>query len=330
MFPPLPPPPPPTPATVTGATASLSVLGADPAGESNLTYTWSTTGTPPAAVTFSANGTNAAKNTIATFSKAGTYNFSVAITNALGLTVYSVVTVTVNQTLTGANATISPAAMTVAPGGSTQFGVYGMDQFGDAIATPLSNITWSVYSGGGSHQFQRALHGAGRRQRHRHHSRDHFHRPNTLRQRHAPQRGGLVPGQRHLGHHACRCFRERKGRHALRSGGVRSRRQRQCPESYRRIRFSADGSRQHAKRLHHCRLGQDRHALHLVAHFRLRDRHYRQYVPYPAIPAPAPSALPSPPRAAAANSRSTAPPRWPPAPGSTWPSRSRATRGRST
>ena len=138
------------PATVTGTTTNLHVLGADRTGESNLTYTWSTTGTPPAAVTFSANGTNASKNTVATFSKAGTYNFSVAITNALGLTVTSAVTVTVNQTLTGANATISPAATTVAPGGSTQFNVYGMDQFGDPIATPLSNITWSVYSGGGS------------------------------------------------------------------------------------------------------------------------------------------------------------------------------------
>ncbi len=134
------------PATVTGNTTSLSVLGT---GEPNLTYTWSTTGTPPAAVAFTDNGTNTAKNTIATFSKAGTYNIAVAITNALGLTVYSVVTLTVNQTLTGANATISPAAMTVAPGGSTQFGVYGVDQFGDAMAAPPGNITWSVYSGGG-------------------------------------------------------------------------------------------------------------------------------------------------------------------------------------
>jgi hypothetical protein len=39
------------------------VLGADDAGEANLTHTWATTGTPPAEVTFSANGTNAAKAT---------------------------------------------------------------------------------------------------------------------------------------------------------------------------------------------------------------------------------------------------------------------------
>ena len=139
-----------SPATVTAAAASLSVLGADPAGESNLNYTWSATGTPPAAVTFSANGANDAKNTIATFSKAGAYNLSVAITNALGLTVYSVVTVTVNQTLTGATATVSPVATTVAPGGSTQFGMYGTDQFGDVMAVPPGNTTWSVYSGSGA------------------------------------------------------------------------------------------------------------------------------------------------------------------------------------
>ena len=139
-----------TPSTVTGTTTNLTVLGADQAGESNLTYTWSTTGTPPATVTFSANGTNAAKSSIATFAKAGAYSFKVTITNALGHSINSNVSVTVNQTLTGTNATISPAAMTVAPGSSTQFSVYGMDQFGNSIATPLSNVTWAVYSGVGT------------------------------------------------------------------------------------------------------------------------------------------------------------------------------------
>src|SRR5205823_1549389 len=46
-----------TPNPVTGTTATLSALGTDDAGESNLTYTWTTTGTPPAAVSFSINGT---------------------------------------------------------------------------------------------------------------------------------------------------------------------------------------------------------------------------------------------------------------------------------
>jgi hypothetical protein len=49
------------PNPVTGTTTSLSVLGADDGGEGNLTYTWSTTGTPPAPVSFSVNGTNGAR-----------------------------------------------------------------------------------------------------------------------------------------------------------------------------------------------------------------------------------------------------------------------------
>src|SRR5256885_8950469 len=58
-----------SPGTVTGTTAALTALGADNGGEAGLTYTWSVTGsdpqagTPPAAVDFSANGTNAAKAT---------------------------------------------------------------------------------------------------------------------------------------------------------------------------------------------------------------------------------------------------------------------------
>ena len=71
-----------SPSPVTGTTCNLSVLGADVSGESNLTYTWATTGTPPAAVNFSANGSNAAKNTTATFSKAGNYSFQVTIADA--------------------------------------------------------------------------------------------------------------------------------------------------------------------------------------------------------------------------------------------------------
>ena len=88
------------PASVAATTTNLSVLGADDGGEANLTYTWATTGAPPAAVTFSANGTNAAKNVVATFTKAGSYTFQVTIRDAGGLTVTSSVSVIVTQTLT--------------------------------------------------------------------------------------------------------------------------------------------------------------------------------------------------------------------------------------
>ena len=83
------------PSPVTGTTTTLSVLGADDGGEGNLTYTWATTGTPPAPVKFSANGTNAAKNTTATFTKAGVYNFRVTVTDAGGLSATSSVGLTV-------------------------------------------------------------------------------------------------------------------------------------------------------------------------------------------------------------------------------------------
>src|SRR5439155_1963500 len=59
------------PNPVSGTFTNLSVLGADDGGEAALTYTWSVSG--PFAVSFSANGTNAAKNTIATFSGAGNH-----------------------------------------------------------------------------------------------------------------------------------------------------------------------------------------------------------------------------------------------------------------
>ena len=83
------------PSTVNGTTTSLSVLGADDGGEANLTYTWASAGSPPAAVGFSANASNAAKSTTATFSASGSYTFNVTITDAKGLTAQSTVTVSV-------------------------------------------------------------------------------------------------------------------------------------------------------------------------------------------------------------------------------------------
>src|SRR3989441_9894337 len=89
-----------SPNPVAAKTTNLSVLGADDSGEANLTYTWATTGTPPAAVTFSANGTNAAKNGVATFAKAGSYRFQATTKDQGNLTVTSSGSVTSNQTMT--------------------------------------------------------------------------------------------------------------------------------------------------------------------------------------------------------------------------------------
>lgn len=133
------------PSPVTGMTTALSVLGADDNGESALTYTWATTGTPPASVAFGANGTNAAKSTTATFTKAGSYSFRVTIQDAGNLTATSSVNVTVNATLTAI--TVSPNSATVQPAQIQSFGATAKDQFGATI-NPAPSYTWTVTGGG--------------------------------------------------------------------------------------------------------------------------------------------------------------------------------------
>jgi outer membrane lipoprotein-sorting protein len=134
-----------TPSPATGTTTTLSVLGADDGGEANLTYSWATTGTPPAVVAFSPNGANAAKNTTATFTKAGSYGFQVTIKDAGNLTVTSSVNVTVNQTLTAI--TVSPATASVNTGATQQFTATAKDQF-SANLTTQPTFSWTVSGGG--------------------------------------------------------------------------------------------------------------------------------------------------------------------------------------
>jgi hypothetical protein len=131
----------------TSTTASLSVLGADTEdAESSLTYTWSlksTTGS--SSVTYSSNGTNAAKNTTVTFTAAGTYVFTVKITDSSGLSVTSTVTVTVSQELTAIS--ISPSSVSLDLSESQTFALSGTDQFGKTMALTASSVAWSATAG---------------------------------------------------------------------------------------------------------------------------------------------------------------------------------------
>lgn len=140
-----------SPSPVTGTTTALSVLGADTdgGGESNLTYTWVTTSAPTGVPTpsFSANGTNAAKNITATFHHAGAYTLTVTITDSSGLAVQSSVNVTVNQTLN--SVTVSPAVANLTTGQTQQITATGLDQFGNSM-TAQPSFTWALTSGGGS------------------------------------------------------------------------------------------------------------------------------------------------------------------------------------
>ena len=135
-----------TPNPVTGTTTNLSVLGSDDGGEANLTYTWGTTGVPPASVSISANGTKAAKNTIATFTKDGSYTFQVTIKDAGNLSVTSNVTVTVNQTLT--TIVVAPPSASVQVNGTQAYTANALDQFNAAMSVQPT-FAWTV-SGGGS------------------------------------------------------------------------------------------------------------------------------------------------------------------------------------
>jgi hypothetical protein len=128
-----------------GTAASLSVLAGDDGGESNLTYTWSPAGNAPGPVTFSANGTNPAKNAVAIFSRAGTYDLQVTATDADGGTATASARVTVRQVLTGI--VVSPAAAAVPAGGTQQFTATALDQFGQNLATQ-PGFSWRVSGGG--------------------------------------------------------------------------------------------------------------------------------------------------------------------------------------
>jgi hypothetical protein len=80
---------------VNASSTSLSVLATDNLGEGGLSYAWSASG--PGTVTYlSANGTNSADGVVATFSESGTYTFTVTVTDPVGLSATSNVTVVVN------------------------------------------------------------------------------------------------------------------------------------------------------------------------------------------------------------------------------------------
>ncbi|MCC6124580.1 MAG: hypothetical protein IT426_06445 [Pirellulales bacterium] len=133
------------PNPVPASTAALSVLGADVQGEANLKYTWTATVYPAGAQpTFTANGTNAAKNTTAVFGKAGSYTFQVTIADAVGQSIASSVNVTVDQTLT--SITITPTSAYLSMGGTQQFLAVAKDQFGVQLLS-APTFVWTATAG---------------------------------------------------------------------------------------------------------------------------------------------------------------------------------------
>ncbi len=133
-------------AIITGATADLSVQGADDASVDLLNYTWTATG--PKAVTFKPRNGVTAEQTIATFATIGDYTLIATITDKEGLTVTSSLTVSVTATPT--TATVAPATTAVVnPGASQAFVASIRDQFKAIMSMPPA-ITWAVTAGAGA------------------------------------------------------------------------------------------------------------------------------------------------------------------------------------
>ena len=129
--------------TSTSTSVNLSVVGTDPAGDPSPIYTWTVTGTPPGAVTFTSNGASNSNATTAQFTQAGFYTIQVTVTDhSSGLSVTSQVQYTVSQVLTSVS--VSPASATVAVGTTAQFIATALDQFGAAMASQPSSFNWSV------------------------------------------------------------------------------------------------------------------------------------------------------------------------------------------
>ncbi len=145
---------PPTVATAAVATASdddtsvnLSVLGADAAGEGQLSYSWAvTSGDDSGKIIFDTNDDNDAKNTVAVLSAAGSYTFEATITNQDGITVTSDVSITIDQQLSDVSVT-SPNK-TVADEGTQLVSASALDQFGQPMVLQPS-FTWNVVKGPG-------------------------------------------------------------------------------------------------------------------------------------------------------------------------------------
>jgi autotransporter-associated beta strand protein len=137
-----------TPSSGKGLTDALSILGADDSGESTLTYTWSVVKVPGNAKTpiFSANGSNAAKNSTVRFYKAGNYDLRCTITDADDLTITDLVTFQVIQKTSSIK--IEPHAVPIIEGTTEDYGSFAYDQF-QHVMDMQPELVYSILDGTG-------------------------------------------------------------------------------------------------------------------------------------------------------------------------------------
>lgn len=114
-------------------------------GNASINYTW-TLESGPSPISVSPNGTNAAKNAVVTFSKAGAYVLRCTYSNTGGSIFATTPSTTVVQVLSGL--TVSPSNITLKTIESQVFTASGVDQFGDSMSAP--SVTWSTTGGSGN------------------------------------------------------------------------------------------------------------------------------------------------------------------------------------
>ncbi len=136
-----------SPNPATGSTTGLSVTAIENGSGAGLTYTWSAAG--PGSVTYTGvtNGTNAANNITAVFSKAGTYIMTVTITDSEGLTISSSVTADNSPIPTRLAIVSQPGAALT---GSVLLSpiVVGVEDVGGVVVnTNTSDVTLALISG---------------------------------------------------------------------------------------------------------------------------------------------------------------------------------------
>jgi PKD repeat protein len=122
----------------------LQVQASDPQG-ANLSYAWSVQ-KPKGTITPKFDDATSSTPNV-TFGQAGTYTFTVTVTNAFGLSTTSSVTVTVVQTLS--RILVTPGSVTLADSATQQFSAVARDQFGYLLATQPT-FSWQVNSNNGT------------------------------------------------------------------------------------------------------------------------------------------------------------------------------------
>lgn len=145
-----------TPPTIFSGPAAISSLssnkvsfsvGASTVNPGPLTYTWSKADGPiQGAVTFSANGTTAAANTVATFGMAGNYLLQIVVNDGAAVTIAQV-PVSVNNN-GGVSIVLTPATASVPANKAQIYQAAVTDVFGNSVPFEGSSVSWSVTDDG--------------------------------------------------------------------------------------------------------------------------------------------------------------------------------------